>query len=1067
MTTRETVIPASEIQQQFWLAQRLEPLSTAYHIPTVWHLSGTLDLNSLSAAFEELCRRHEALRTTFQERDGKVFQVVHAELRPDFSVQHDTSIEHATIGAEVTRPFNLVEGPLLRVRVFVLSERKIVLVWTLHHIICDLASKDLMAAELSQLYDRCRLAQPLADFAPALRQYRQFCDAETQWLGSDASVEAEQYFRSLNLGTVPALELPSDGARPNAQAYRGATVPFAASEGLSNAIRQLALQLQTKPFLVWLAAYALALARFSGEERVTIGVPFSNRRSDSRRDLVGCCVNNLPVCVQIPAQPVFSEVLRDLRRTMLEHHRHQEMPLSRIVSSVQARRDHRRAPLFQAGFTFEPPLRIALAGLDVRSVKVHTAGAQLDLFLTLWSDDDDRFAGHLEYATGVASEAVATRLVQSILNLLQWLVEAGAQEAKPVTFPLAAMDSDALANWNATRVDFEAPQTLPELIEAQVRRTPNHVAIRWGEQSLSYVAFYRRACDWATTLRARGINQGDTVALFFERSLEMVVGIYACVFAGAVYVPIDPEYPSVRVGHMLERSQPRAVLLHEASKARWVTNQATIPEIVIDDVDREAEPPQRSIDSNDAVYIIFTSGSTGRPKGAINTHRGICNRLLWMQSALGLRSDDVVLQKTPYSFDVSTWEFFWPLVTGATLQIAPAGLHRDPSNLLELMRRARVTTVHFVPSMLAVMLDAERTLDCASLRRVICSGEALNAELVRKLFAASNAELHNLYGPTEAAVDVSWWPCTRDTIREPIPIGYPIANTQLHVLDSTQSPVPIGVAGELYIGGVQVGLGYVRDPELTAERFIADPFSAHPHARLYRTGDRARWNDDGTLAFLGRFDDQVKIRGLRIELGEIESVLNRQPGVSSSVVVPRVVGAQVADTQLYAYVAVGKEASVDSARIKESLRAVLPAYMVPTFIICLDSLPLNASGKVDRKALPDMVPPQTIETALPSTDLERWLVQQIQELIGSQIGVNQSLFEAGGSSLTAAQIGARVRSHLQIELPLVRVFEYPTPASLAAFLAHTHQGGAQSDAAVQDARARAERRRQMSARRST
>jgi amino acid adenylation domain-containing protein len=1058
----ERLLPVSGIQRQFWLAQELQRETTAYHIATLWCIRGGLKLESLQVAFEELCQRHESLRTTFEERENTLSQVVHSNLAPEFCVEHC----HVEVGGnhvlgELKRPFDLVRGPLVRVRVFAGSEDESVVAWTMHHIVCDLASKELMGEELSNLYRLHSRGEALSDLAPPAHQYHHFCSAEAEWLASEERAKAEQYFRGLSLDTVPPLALPTDRPRPTTQPYRGAVVPLQVTPELSQAIERLARQLNSKPFLVWLAAYALTLARFSGETQLTIGVPFTNRRNEARRGLVGCCVNNLPVRVSLSGEPSFVAVLRELRMTMLGLHRHQELPLDRIVAAVQPRREPSRAPLFQAGFTFEPPLHVDLEGVIVTTVKAHAAGAQLDLFLTLWPDAHCGFAGHIEYAIDVVSEKTVMRVGESLLGLLQWLSEDVDRCEAPVQFPLPASDRASLAKWNATAVTYDVPHTLPALFVAQVRKTPEQEAVRCGDRSWTYRELYQRACGLARTLRESGLVAGDRVGLFFERSLEMVLGIYATLLADGVYVPIDPEYPWGRIEHMLDRARPRVVLLHKALRSRWSGAESLVHTILVNDHGMLAETPPRTTRPEDPAYVIFTSGSTGRPKGAINTHRGICNRLLWMQQAFPLRADDVVLQKTPYSFDVSTWEFFWPLIVGARLEVAPPGLHRDPAALLALIRKARVTTIHFVPSMLGALLDAAPALDCESLRRVICSGEALSTDLVRRFCLASDTELHNLYGPTEAAVDVSWWACRTNVARDPVPIGGPIANTQLHVLDSHLSPVPIGVSGELHIGGTQVGLGYVGDAVLSAERFIADPFASDRSARLYRTGDRARWNEDGTIAFLGRFDDQVKIRGLRIELGEIEAVLDQQPGVRQSVVVARRAATASGDAQLCAYVSTEDVRGLDVEPLKRALRRVLPAYMLPQHIVVLDALPLSANGKVDRKALPDPSPRAELAPTAPGNELERWLVAQTGDLIGQQLGVNQNFFDGGGSSLTAAQLIGRICSHLRQDVPLVKVFEHPTLSGLAAYLEELQGGMRAMDSVVDHAHARAEQRRQV------
>jgi amino acid adenylation domain-containing protein len=1035
---------ASSLQRQFWLLQRLMPETRAYHVGSVFRLRGHLDVRALEGAFEDLIARHAALRTTFEEHDGALRQRICPASPLDFEeIAIGVEPEGEEVKAELRRPFDLARGPLLHVRLWRRAPDDSVLAWTMHHIVCDLATKTMLAAELSVRYASRRTGDaPSLVLAPGTEQYPAFAAWEREWLASDAARRAEGHFAEQLRVVPPPLALPEDRPRPPVQSPRGARVTFELGSAFTGRLESASADWRTKPFLVLLTAYALLLSRYSEEERVVIGVPFSNRRREASQATVGCFVNALPVPVDRAGDPPFLELLRRIRATFLAHHRHQELPLERIVALCRPARDAGRNPLFQAGFTFEPPMDLALEGVEVTSFKAHAGGAQLDVFMTVWKGRDG-FSGHLEYCVDLFHAATIERLLRNYGTLLERVLEPKIAETVPVSRLGILHRSErelVVRTWNATDVPY-ATAPLHELFLRQVERSPDAPALRMGTRRWSYRDLAGHARALALQLRASGVETGDRVGLYMERSFEMVTAILGTVLAGAAYVPIDPEYPPHRIQLMLEDAQPKCVLTHGDLARSWPQGVVPVRPVRLDELGMAAEEPPGAITPDDAAYVIFTSGSTGRPKGVVNSHRGIANRILWMQDAFRLGPSDVVLQKTPYSFDVSVWEFFWPLCAGAQLEIAPPGAHRDPGALAQLIRRAEVTTLHFVPSMLQVFLEHPDAALCRTLRRIVCSGEALSGELARRCSRLLEAELDNLYGPTEAAVDVSWWPCRVDLGRDPVPIGRPIANTRLYVLDTSGQPVPVGVPGELYIGGVQVALGYVNRQELTRERFVSDPFvdpsAAAPEARLYRTGDRARWNPDGTIGFLGRLDHQVKVRGLRIELGEIEAVLDQHPRVRQSVVVARPVDAM--DSRLVAYV-LPCDGAEGAALLSDALRAHaaerLPSYMVPHHLVVVEQLPLNANGKVDRKALPD-APAASPRGGLtsPRNEVERWLLGQSQELLGVElVGVSDNLFEAGGTSLMAAQLIGRIRRQFGAEVPLVRVFEHPTIEALAAHL---------------------------------
>jgi amino acid adenylation domain-containing protein len=595
-----------------------------------------------------------------------------------------------------------------------------------------------------------------------------------------------------------------------------------------------------------------------------------------------------------------------------------------------------------------------------------------------------------------------------------------------------------LPEWNRTERNYPV-DTLHAAFEAQVARSPDAIAISFRDTALTYRELNDRADALSARLRDLGAGPGSLTAVCLERSLEMVIALYATLKAGSAYVPIDPEYPADRVEFMLADTDAPILLTQSALVDRFAGSRATV--VAVDgpsghhDAVAAAGTPRGAAGLDDLAYVIYTSGSTGQPKGAMNTHRAISNRIEWMQDAFRLTPDDRVLQKTPFSFDVSVWEFFWPLRFGAELVIAEPGGHRDSSYLSQVISERGITTIHFVPSMLQLFLEDPRAGECVTLRRVICSGEALPKAVQDRFFRRLDAELHNLYGPTEAAVDVTWWACDPSSDLSFVPIGKPIANTQIHILDEAMAAVPVGTAGELYIGGVQVGRGYLNRAELTAERFVPDPFSTTPGARLYRTGDLSRWMPDGNVEFLGRADFQVKIRGFRVELGEIEAALEGIEGIRQAIVAAR--ERSSGDLELVAYVAKVEDGPGNEA-IKAALSSRLPAYMVPTTFVVLDQFPLSPNGKVDRKALP--APPRVrpdVDTpyVAPRSGLERLVAGKWREILEiDRVGVHDRFFELGGTSLQAARFVNEMQAELRESIFVVSLFTAPSVAEFAAFL---------------------------------
>jgi len=717
------------------------------------------------------------------------------------------------------------------------------------------------------------------------------------------------------------------------------------------------------------------------------------------------------------------------------------VPFERVVEELQPERSLSHTPLFQVMFAMNTGLAEApqLRGLVAEVMATSNGTAKFDLTLSL-TEENARLVGTMEYSADLYDEKTVRRLLEHYRKLLEGVVAKPEESVSRLPLLNETERQQLLVGWNDTRVEYaESGMCLHELFEQQAARTPAAVALVFEGEELSYRELEKRAEQLAGRLRSLGVGPEQLVGVCMERSVGMVVALLAILKAGGAYVPLDPEYPQERLTFMVQDARLKLVLTSERQRA--LVDQWEVPVRSVDGDWEETEEvtdaaAEKAIPENLA-YVIFTSGSTGTPKGAMNTHRAILNRLLWSQQQYQLSTSDRVLQKTTFSFDVSVWEFFWPLITGARLVLARPGGHQDPNYLADLIKDQQITTVHFVPSMLQVFLDEEVFERCQSLKRVMCSGEALTPRLTERFFDSLSTELHNLYGPTEAAVEVTYWACSPDGQDRTVPLGRPIGNVEIYVLGAGMEPVPVGVLGELHIGGIAVARGYFNRPGLTAEKFIPNPFSDQPGARLYKTGDVARFLPDGNVEFVGRADQQIKIRGYRIELGEIEVALLGHPSVGEAAVVARAVAG--GDTRLIAYLvaAQGKEYDIDALR--SYLRTRLPEYMIPSIFMRLDELPLTQSGKVDRRRLPEpdrSRPDQERGYEAPRNSVEESVAAIWSELLDvEQVGVNDNFFELGGHSLLATQVLSRVREKLGVSIAVRRVFETPTVAAMAQLVA--------------------------------
>ncbi|HEX2203314.1 MAG TPA: amino acid adenylation domain-containing protein, partial [Longimicrobium sp.] len=1023
---RDRPLPLSFAQERLWFLDQLESDSAFYNIPVALRLSGAMDVSALERALGEIVRRHEALRTTFPEVDGAPVQAIapfggFALPVGDLSALEETEREaevRRRVADDAARPFDLTHGPLFRAALLRLSAEEHVLVLSMHHVVSDGWSLGVLFRELSALYEAYAEGResPLADLPV---QYADFAVWQRAQLRGETLERQLAYWKGRLAGAPALLELPTDHPRPAVQTYRGAEEAVELPAGLLQRLEALGWGEGATLYMVLLSAFQLLLSKYAGTDDVVVGSPMAGRTRGEVEGLIGFFVNTLVLRTDLSGDPTFRELLGRVRDTTLGAYEHQEVPFERLVEVLQPERSLSHSPLFQVMFTLEDAegTRASLPGLRAESVDAEVTTTKFDLTLSLGSDGG-RLRGALVYSTDLFDRATIQRMAGHLERVLEQVSSRPDARLSEVELPSAEERDVVLHAWNRTEAGFPADVCIHQLIEDQAERTPNAVAVVFEDDAVTYGELNARANRLAHRLVRLGVGPEVRVGLCLERSVEMVVSILAVLKAGGAYVPLDPGYPAERLAYMLEDSGVPVLLTQERLRGILPSSNATV--LAVDsewaEIETErAENPTPAVSPSNLAYVIYTSGSTGRPKGAMNAHRGVVNRLWWMQAEYGIGAEDVILQKTPFSFDVSVWEFFWPLQQGAKLVMARPEGHRDPAYLAEVIETEGVTTLHFVPSMLQQFVEEADSARCGSLQRVICSGEALPPALVARFHERFPATvgLHNLYGPTEAAVDVSYWACERGDATGVVPIGRPVWNTQLYVLDAALRPVPVGVPGELYIGGVQVARGYLDRPGLSAERFVPDAFATEAGARLYRTGDKVRWRTDGALEYLGRLDEQVKIRGLRIELGEIEAAIRRHEGVTDCVVVARADAA--GEKRLVAYV-VG-EAEADA--LKTALRRSLPEYMVPSAFVFLDALPLSPNGKLDRKALPAPEFGGAAERYVaPRTEVEEALAGVWAEVLRlERVGVEESFFDLGGHSLLATRVVSRVREVLRVELP--------------------------------------------------
>ncbi|NJP45796.1 non-ribosomal peptide synthase/polyketide synthase [Streptomyces sp. PRB2-1] len=1017
-------LPLSSAQRRLWLLHQVEGPSPAYTLPSLWRLTGTPDTAALEAALNDVVARHAPLRTVFPAVDGVPYQHV---LDPEQARVPLATAAYDTLAAETARPFDL--GRDLPLRAFLAEDRdrpgEHLLLLLLHHIATDEWSDRPLFADLSTAY-AARTNGAAPDWAPLPASYADYTLWQRDLLAQDGA-GLLGYWTGALAGLPAELALPTDRPRPAESSGRGGTTGFTVPPTLERALRAVARDHGVSMFMLLQAATAALLHRLGAGDDIPLGAPVSGRTDEALEDLVGFFVNSLVLRTDLSGDPTFADLLARVRETDLAAYEHQDLPFEQLVEALNPERSLARHPLFQVMVVHlaGPGEGPALPGLTARRESLGQDSAKFDLsFDFVEQGDGEGIQGWIEYSADLFDAPTADLLARRMEAVLEQIA---ADPARPVgTLDILRDDERArvLTTWNATAHPVPAT-TLPELFRAQAARSPEAVAVTFEGSSLTYAELDRRVEALARALAAQGARAEATVAVALPRSLALVVALLAVHRAGAGYLPLDTDHPAERLAYMLADARP--VCLVTAGDA--TLPDAGLPRLTVDaggapDPAAPAAGLPAGYDPRHPAYVIYTSGSTGRPKGVTVPHEGIANRLLWMQDTYRIGAGDRVLQKTPAGFDVSVWEFFWPLITGAALVLARPGGHRDPAYLAALIREEGVTTAHFVPSMLRAFLDEPTAAGCTGLRQVMCSGEALPAPLAARFHRVlPGPGLHNLYGPTEASVDVTAHQVPADPAA--VPIGRPVWNTRAYVLDAALRPVPPGVPGELYLSGVQLARGYLRRPALTAERFTADPYAPAPGARMYRTGDLARWTPDGELEYLGRTDDQVKLRGFRVEPGEIEAVLAAHPAVGHAAVLVR-------DDRLVGYVVPAAGAGADPAALRAHTARSLPGHMVPAAVVVLDALPLTPNGKLDRRALPAPDFAAEVTATAPRTPLEETLCALVADVLGlERVGVEDDFFALGGDSIVAMQLVARARA-AGLALSPRDVFRHKSAAGLAA-----------------------------------
>ncbi len=1064
------IFPLSFAQQRLWFFQQMYPESAAYNMPLATWLRGQLHVEHLDDALNEVIRRHEVLRTSIDLFDGQPAQLISPSLSvsmpvldlSDLPIAEQEAEARRLAEEEIGRAFDLRSGPLLRVKLLRLSAEEHVLVLVLHHIICDGWSINVIFHELSTLYAAYTAGEssPLPELPV---QYADYAVWQREWLAGNVLDEQLDYWRGQLEGAPTLFELPTDRPRPQVRSLKGLFVSFVFPSGLSSKLRQLCQREGVTLFMLLLGAFQLLLSRYSGQTDVVVGTPIAGRNRQEVEGLIGFFVNTLILRTDLSGEPSFRELLRRVREICLGAYAHPELPLEKLVEELQPERSLSHSPLFQVMFALQntPDSEVQqMPGLEVSPVEPEVTTAAFDLTLNI-EEVAENIYGRLRYNTDLFDAETIRRMVEHYLLVLEAAVDNLDQSILEVPLLTRTERRRILYEWNETKRAFPLDTFVHELFEREAARAPERIALVFDGQQLSYTELNQKANRLAHHLRRLGIGADRPVAICLRRSAEMVVGILGVFKAGGAYAPLDPSAPSERLNFMLAETEASVLLTQQSFVHLFPAKQGRVvlsldaDWTTVEESGGGDDNPARTLSPANLAYVLYTSGSTGKPKGVLVSHRNLANSILGQLASLR-EPVEMTLLLMSYFFDGSLFSIFCTLCQGGTLVIPREGQQADPSAVARLIVEKSIPHIFTVPSFYSLLLEQATPEQLQSVRVVHVGGEACSPQLVNKhRRLLPQAIFFNEYGPTETTIWCTQYLCPSLANKTSVPIGRPTSNAEVYLLDERLQPVPVGVPGQIYVGGEGVARGYLKHPDLTAEMFIPHPFSDEPGQRLYRTGDLARFESDGNIVFLERIDQQVKLRGYRIELGEIEAELNEHEAVRHAVLVVR--EDAPGDRRLVAYLVADPERRPTTQELRDHLKSSLPDYMIPAAFVMLDALPLTRNGKLDRQAFPS---PDGMRSGLakdyvaPRTKLEHLLVEVWQEILGiERVGLRDNFFELGGDSLRAALLINRLKERLGDFVYVVALFEAPTVAALSAYLTEHYSEAVARALGVEEAEA--------------
>ncbi len=1060
--TEAFVFPASFAQQRLWFFDQLTPGNSFYNVSTILHLTGPLNLTVLEQTFNEIVRRHEALRTTFAAIEGKQMQIISPRLNIPLKIlnlQELPKVEREKQAKKLAeleseQPFNLATGPLIRISVIQLEETENILLLTMHHIVSDDWSMGVLIRELGTIYKFFAKNQP-SPLPELPLQYADFSEWQRECLQGEKLETLLAYWRQ-QLKGISVLNLPTDRPKTHQQTYQGASQFLEIPKKLSDEIKALAKQENVSLFMILLATFQVLLYRYTQQEDIAIGTPLANRNQSEIEALIGFFVNSLVLRTNLAANPTFKEILARVREVTLDAYAHQDLPFEKLVENLHPERLLNRHPLFQVVFSLQnaPMETLELPELTLNSLTWEAKTTRFDLELHLWEPSDsfrriygehwqhsDSLRGVAVYSTDLFDEATIQRMLEHYKNLLQNIIFNPLERINNLEFLSEAEQNQLLREWNNTQTNYTEKLGIHQLFEEQVKKNPHKIAINVNQQKLTYQELDNLSNKLAIYLQKRGVKPKVIVGICAEACLNTIVGILGIVKAGGAYLPLDPNYPDERLKLMMEDAKVSLLLGQEKKVERF--KNLSIPMICLDkDWEIIEQEETNFIDKHNTLkpdnlaYIIYTSGSTGKPKGVAVTHKAI-TRLVVNTNYIKIEPTDKIAQAANLCFDAATFEIWGALLNGAELVGINQEILLSTHDFAAEIRDKQISILFLTT---ALFQEIARNVPQAfkPLRCLLFGGERVDVRWVKKVLKAGTPQqLIHVYGPTENTTFTSYY--FVESLAEEatsLSIGRPISNTQIYILDQHLNPVPIGIAGEVYIGGEGLAKGYLNRPELTAQKFISLNLPDNKQSRVYKTGDIARYLPDGNIEFLGRADNQVKIRGFRIELGEIESILNQHPDVQNAAVIVReeIPG----EKSLIAYIVSHQKGRHIISELREFLKAKLPSYMIPSSYAILESLPLTPSGKINRQLLPKIdakAEDLPEDYVAPRNSVEEKLVKIWANILGKkQVSVYDNFFELGGHSLLATQLISRIRNSFEIELPLSCLFEAPTVASLAKYI---------------------------------